>query len=1065
MARSKGTVWMDRKRASVMILFILIAGLLHFTIVILPERAEAMTLYVGGSGPSNYTTIQDAINTANPGDKVFVYSGLYYENIRVDKTLELEGEDRDATAINGSQNIDTVLITADWVNVTGFNMTYSSIGYAGIKLEYVSNCSIEGNTVSHSGDGIGLERSSHNFIGNNTLHSNRFSDMVLSYSDFNTITNNVASSDNWSAVALFSSKGNIVKGNTMENNGIYINGDSLEYWNTHTIDPSNIVNGKPVYYLKNATGVIVPAGAGQVIVANSTLVTIKDQNLNNTVRGIQVAYSSNNMIDNNTIGFCRTDAIYLYYSDNITITDNTAFSNGDTGIELYASKNGTVAFNNVSSHASYGISLGYSSDGTSVLNNTLWDNRGGIAISSSRWTAHAGNIMLGEGMLLFGAYVEHWNTHTIETTNSVNGKPVYYWKNVTGGLIPSGAGQVILANSTSVTVENQDVSNGSMGVELGFSSNNAVAGVNSSGNIYGIFIWHSNRNVITNCTSSYSYVNGIVLGYSNNNTLSTINASANNRAVLMTYSDNNTLTGIDANYNDWGIYLAISDDNDFLNISARHNSRHGVYMIISERNRLHNVDVSDSYNGIEVRDSPYSTIEGSSVVRNQWDGILLSGSDHGVIKNNSITDNREGLTIDRSDFISVTDNDISSNSYGVWLSESSSCTISGNNISFSVQDGIIAFQTGLSTFSENDMYLNGGTGLRLSSSDDNQVFHNNFMYNTQQAYDNSNTNVWENGYPSGGNYWSDYGGVDLRSGPFQDLPGSDSIGDTPYFVFPDNLDRYPLMGPYENIFPRPPEIISADLTGVNLENVTIRWNLSLDDGQGTYPVVQYRIFRNTMYNHTGFGYQLLAVLPNGIPEYTDGLAGEGDPDNYFYRVCAVDTRNLTKCSELQAGKFTKSLAKGLALVSVPLMQSNESIGRVLQTVSNDKAWYYDSAKQEWVSIDVLKPYSKGFGTVNHSIGFWVNVTQDSNMTIAGIVPIKTSIQLYAGWNLIAFPSFQQDYTVADLRAVTGAWQVEGYNASADPYFLRSMSDGDHLSAGDGFWVLVPADVIWSIGNT
>lgn len=1064
MARSQGTVWMDRKRASVMILFILIAGLLHFTIIILPEGAEAMTLYVGGSGPGNYTTIQDAINTANPGDKVFVYNGLYYENIRVDKTLELEGEDRDATAINGSQNIDTVLITADWVNVTGFNITYSSVAFAGIKLEYVNNCSIEGNTVSQSGDGIGLERSSHNFVGNNTLHSNHFGDMTLSFSDFNIISNNVAISDNWSAIGLYSSKGNIVKDNTMKNNGIYINGDSLEFWNTHTIGPSNIVNGKPIYYLKNATGATVPADAGQVIVANSTVVTVRDQNLSNIVRGIQVAYSSDNLVVNNTIRFCKTDGIYLLRSENNTITDNVVSSNGDTGIDLRESKNGTISFNNVSSHVSYGINLGYLSDGTSVLNNTLWDNRGGIAVSSSQRTTLAGNIMFREGILLSGAYVEHWNTHIIDTTNSVNGKPVYYWKNVTGGLIPSGAGQIILANSTLVTAENQDVSNSSMGVGLGFSSNNTVIGVNSSGSIYGIFLSHSNWNVITNCNSSYNY-NSILLGYSSNNTLSAINASTNYRAVLMTYSDNNTLTRIDANYNDWGIYLAISNDNGFLNISARHNSRDGVSMIISERNRLHNVDVSDSYNGIEVRDSPYTTIEGSIVARNQLDGIHLSRSDHGIIKNNSITDNREGLTIDRSDFVSVTENDVSSNFYGVGLSEFSSGTVSGNNVSFNVRDGVFAYQASMSTFSGNDIYLNGDAGLKLTSSDDNRIFHNNFMYNTQQAYDNSNTNVWDDGYPSGGNYWSDYTGVDLRSGPLQDLPGSDGIGDMPYFVFPDNLDRYPLMGPYDNILPRPPVIISADLTGVDLENVTIRWSLSLDDGQGTYPVVEYRIFRNTMYNHTGFGYQLLTVLPNGIPEYTDGLAGEGDPDNYFYRVCAVDTRNLTKCSELQAGKFTKSLAKGPALVSVPLLQSNESIGRILQTVSNDKAWYYDSAKQEWISIDVLKPYSKGFDTVNHSIGFWVNVTQDSNMTIAGIVPMKTSIQLYTGWNLIAFPSFRQDYAVADLRAVTGAWQVEGHNASADPYFLRSMSDSDHISPGNGFWVLVPADVIWSIGNT
>jgi len=57
------------------------------------------------------------------------------------------------------------------------------------------------------------------------------------------------------------------------------------------------------------------------------------------------------------------------------------------------------------------------------------------------------------------------------------------------------------------------------------------------------------------------------------------------------------------------------------------------------------------------------------------------------------------------------------------------------------------------------------------------------------------TNVWNDGYPSGGNYWSDYTGVDEKSGPNQDQPGSDGIGDTPYFIDGYNQDRYPLMYP------------------------------------------------------------------------------------------------------------------------------------------------------------------------------------------------------------------------------------------------------------------------------
>jgi len=57
-------------------------------------------------------------------------------------------------------------------------------------------------------------------------------------------------------------------------------------------------------------------------------------------------------------------------------------------------------------------------------------------------------------------------------------------------------------------------------------------------------------------------------------------------------------------------------------------------------------------------------------------------------------------------------------------------------------------------------------------------------------------NFWDNGYPSGGNYWSDYNGTDLFSGPYQNETGSDGIGDTPYGIDENNQDRYPLMKPY-----------------------------------------------------------------------------------------------------------------------------------------------------------------------------------------------------------------------------------------------------------------------------
>jgi hypothetical protein len=80
---------------------------------------------------------------------------------------------------------------------------------------------------------------------------------------------------------------------------------------------------------------------------------------------------------------------------------------------------------------------------------------------------------------------------------------------------------------------------------------------------------------------------------------------------------------------------------------------------------------------------------------------------------------------------------------------------------------------------------------------DNNVFYHNNMNNSGQVYMSSSTNnTWDDGYPSGGNFWSDYNGTDQYSGPYQNMTGSDGIGDTQHVVYESNVDNYPLMNLY-----------------------------------------------------------------------------------------------------------------------------------------------------------------------------------------------------------------------------------------------------------------------------
>jgi len=229
----------------------------------------------------------------------------------------------------------------------------------------------------------------------------------------------------------------------MAGNGIVIEGNSLDNWNTHTIDTSNTINGKPVYYWKNVNGGTVPAGAGQIILASSGCIIFSNTASNNKGSGIQLYYSNNCIISNNT-AHNNSHGFYLSYSSNCTISNSTVISNKWSGIQLYYSNNCTV-FNSTTSNSNYGVYLYYSSNCNIIGNNIGNNNDIGIFLWGDSNCIIIKNTMVENSILILGDTVAQWNTHTIDTSNTINGKPVYYWKNVNGGTVPAGAGQIILA--------------------------------------------------------------------------------------------------------------------------------------------------------------------------------------------------------------------------------------------------------------------------------------------------------------------------------------------------------------------------------------------------------------------------------------------------------------------------------------------------------------------------------------------------------------------------------------------------------------------------------------------
>ncbi|RJS72262.1 hypothetical protein CW714_04800, partial [Methanophagales archaeon] len=179
---------------------------------------------------------------------------------------------------------------------------------------------------------------------------------------------------------------------------------------------------------------------------------------------------------------------YLYHANHCNISSNNCLNNID-GIRLDYSNNNFISNNYCYSNKWSSISLFDSS------NNTLRDN-----------------TMLKNGINIWGDSLSDY-THEIDTTNTINEKPVYYWKDVEGGRIPYDAGQVILANCKNIIVENLELSRTGSGIEVAFSSNITIKNNYCSKN--GICLdYSSNNSIFNNIFHSNSY---IALWKSNNN--------------------------------------------------------------------------------------------------------------------------------------------------------------------------------------------------------------------------------------------------------------------------------------------------------------------------------------------------------------------------------------------------------------------------------------------------------------------------------------------------------------------------------------------------------------------
>jgi len=189
-----------------------------------------------------------------------------------------------------------------------------------------------------------------------------------------------------------------------------------------------------------------------------------------------------------------------------------------------------------------------------------------------------------------------------------------------------------------------------------------------------------------------------------------------------------------------------------------------------------------------VRDA---NLSGNNVYDNYYAVWMFSSSSVTLFRNN-IKDNNVGVLFISSSGNHVFENNAEGNLLGFELVSSSNNTLAGNRIARNSHGIALYPASNSNSIYENDI-ANNGFGIEVDNSTKNRIYHNNFVNNTSQVFIYASSsgcqNVWDDGYPSGGNFWSDY----TAKYPSATEVDASGVWNTPYIIDANNTDKYPLM--------------------------------------------------------------------------------------------------------------------------------------------------------------------------------------------------------------------------------------------------------------------------------